>query len=110
MTPDAILEDCFQRAEASLQDRSTLNLEHWSRIERICLASKPRSPIRFLMSCLLAKLHNPALDPRKPYTKIGTPDSFSGRNEYDEQYVWKFAKRHRLPVNHNSLAHSEFPR
>jgi len=50
------------------------------------------------MACLLGKLHNPKVDPRKPYTEIGTADSFSGRT-YDEQYLAHFINQHRLPCN-----------
>jgi hypothetical protein len=50
------------------------------------------------MSCLLGKLHNPTVDPRKPYTEIGGNDSFSGRT-YDEKFLTKFINEHRLPVN-----------
>lgn len=41
------------------------------------------------MSCLLAKIHKPELDVRKPYTEIGSNDAFSGRT-YDEQYITPF--------------------
>ncbi|TAD77801.1 MAG: restriction endonuclease, SacI family [Oscillatoriales cyanobacterium] len=50
------------------------------------------------MSCLLAKLHRPEIDPRKPYTKIPGRDSFSGR-AYDEKYVKPFIDKHQLPAN-----------
>jgi len=50
------------------------------------------------MACLLAKLDRPDVDPRKPYTEIGTPDSFSGRS-YDEQHLTRFIQSHRLPCN-----------
>ena len=51
------------------------------------------------MTCTLAKIHHPSVDLRKPYTEIGGEDSFSGRAEYDEAYVWPFAVAHDLPVN-----------
>ena len=50
------------------------------------------------MACMLAKLDRPESDPRKPYTEIGTPDSFSGRS-FDEQHVGRFVLSHRLPCN-----------
>jgi hypothetical protein len=50
------------------------------------------------MSCLLGKLDNPKVDPRKPYTEIGGNSSFSGRT-YDERYLTPFINTHRLPVN-----------
>ena len=57
-----------------------------------------RAGVRLLMSCLLGKLDKPNVDPRKPYTEIGDPDSFSGRT-YDEQHLAPFINEHRLPVN-----------
>lgn len=52
-----------------------------------------------LLTCALAKIYRPEVDIRKPYTEIGDDDSFSGRAEYDETYVWPFAAKHELPVN-----------
>jgi len=51
-----------------------------------------------LLACALAKAHQPSLDIRKPYTKIGADDAYSGR-DYDETWIWPFASRHRLPCN-----------
>jgi len=50
------------------------------------------------MACLLAKTHKPETSPTKPYTEIGTPDSFSGRT-YDEKYLSPFIIDHDLPCN-----------
>lgn len=50
------------------------------------------------MACLLAKLHRPEVDLRKPYTEIGEPDAFSGRT-YDERYITAFINEHNLPCN-----------
>ncbi|GAP94965.1 hypothetical protein NIES2104_14840 [Leptolyngbya sp. NIES-2104] len=50
------------------------------------------------MACLLAKLHRPDVDIRKPYTEIGDIDSFSGRT-YDERYITAFINQHSLPCN-----------
>jgi len=52
-----------------------------------------------LMTCALAKIHRPTVDIRKPYTEIGDPDTFSGRAEYDEKYVWPFVSENDFPVN-----------
>lgn len=54
--------------------------------------------MRLLLACLLAKVHNPGVDIRKPYTAIGSPDSFSGRT-YDEKYLSPFIHEHGLPCN-----------
>jgi hypothetical protein len=48
------------------------------------------------MACLLAKIDNPKIDPRKPYTEIKAPDAFSGRT-YDEIHL-KSKNSSRLPV------------
>lgn len=50
------------------------------------------------MACLLAKLHRPDVDIRKPYTEIGDVDTFSGRS-YDERYITAFINEHDLPCN-----------
>lgn len=50
------------------------------------------------MACLLAKLHRPEVDIRKPYTEIKEPDAFSGRS-YDERYITAFITEHNLPCN-----------
>lgn len=52
-----------------------------------------------LMTCALAKIHQPEIDIRKPYTEIDGDDTFSGRAEYDEKYIWPFASENALPVN-----------
>ncbi len=68
------------------------------RIDYICRCLRNRAGVRLLMSCMLAKMHRPEVDPRKPYTAIGGNDSFSGRT-YDEQYLTGFITTHRLPCN-----------
>jgi hypothetical protein len=47
---------------------------------------------------MLAKIDDPKIDPRKPYTEIGGKTSFSGRT-YDEQYITHFINKHQLPCN-----------
>lgn len=69
-----------------------------SKIEFICRCNGTKGPIRFLMSCLLAKIDNPKVDIRKPYTEIKTGDSFSGRG-YDEAFVEPFIFKYKLPCN-----------
>ena len=62
-----------------------------------CLSN--RAGARMLLTCALAKIHQPTIDIRKPYTEIGDSDAFSGRAEYDEKYIWPFASSKDLPVN-----------
>lgn len=69
-------------------------------IELIC-RSPNRSGVRFLMSCLVAKLSDPNFDVRKPFKSLGGNDSYSGRY-YDEVYVGPFASKHELPINPTS--------
>lgn len=57
-----------------------------------------RAGTRLLLCSALAKIHNPALDIRKPYTEIGDDDAYSGRS-YDESFVTGFINAHHLPVN-----------
>lgn len=68
------------------------------KVVEICHNIRNRGVIRFLMSCLVAKIDNPAFDVRKPYTKIGGTDSFSGRH-YDEHPVQELITKYNLPTN-----------
>lgn len=98
MTPSERLEQILVDAVSSPVERKVRSIENRSRLERVCQSQSNRACIRLLMACLLAKLDRPELDPRKPYTEIGTPDAFSGRS-YDEQYLSSFIQVHRLPCN-----------
>jgi DNA adenine methylase len=69
-----------------------------SKVEMICRNRFNRAPARFLLACLLAKIDNPTVDIRKPYTEIGDPDSYSGRS-YDEAYIGAFVTEYDLPCN-----------
>lgn len=71
-----------------------------SDIEFVCRCSN-QAGTRFLLACVAAKLSNPTLDIRKPYTEIGGAGIYSGRS-YDQDYVAPFAFRHKLPVNATS--------
>lgn len=64
------------------------------RIELVVRSPHNRACVRFLLACALAKSAEPGLDIRKPYTEIGTPDSFSGR-VYDERYIGDFVRTQR---------------
>lgn len=69
-----------------------------AQVEFVCRNLQNRAGARLLLALLLAKTHRPEVDIRKPYTEIGTPDSYSGRS-YDESYVTAFISAHRLPCN-----------
>jgi DNA adenine methylase len=68
------------------------------RVDFICRYTGNRALVRLLMACLLAKIHRPDVDARKPYTQIGGADCFSGRR-YDEDYITRFISENRLPCN-----------
>ena len=93
-----ILEDSLKRAKARLSRPFISNSEIVARIATVVNCESNRAGVRLLMSCMLAKIDRPKIDPRKPYTKIGTKDCFSGRS-YDEQFVADFLVRHNLPCN-----------
>ena len=98
MTPEEILHKIYERAATAIITTVISDLVIRERVEYVCRCTSNRAGARLLMSCLLGKLDKPNVDPRKPYTKIGGPDSFSGRT-YDEHYLASFINEHRLPVN-----------
>ncbi len=98
LSPDKILQNIYDRASVDLGESVIADAAIRERIDYICCCMNNRSGVRLLMACLLGKLHNPNVDPRKPYTEIGGTDSFSGRT-YDEQYLTPFINQHRLPCN-----------
>jgi len=98
LTPDQILKSIYKKAAANLKKSVFKSVDIRERVEYVCRCLSNRAGVRLLMSCLLGKLHNPEVDPRKPYTEIGGDDSFSGRT-YDEQYLTPFINKHRLPCN-----------
>ena len=98
MTPEMILQGIYERASATLNTSTIPDPAIRERVDYVCRCMSNRAGIRLLMACLLAKLDKPGVDPRKPYTEIGSADSFSGRT-YDECYLTKFINEHRLPAN-----------
>jgi hypothetical protein len=93
-----VLENAYNEAA---QDLTTFTIKRptvLEKVEYICRCQSNRAAVRLLMACLLAKLEHPELDPRKPYTEIGTDDAFSGRT-YDEHYLTAFIMHHHLPCN-----------
>lgn len=93
-TPSDILKRCYEDAATDLERRRVED----TRVDEICQCDTNRSITRFLLSCLLAKTHQPRVDIRKPYTEIGGTDCYSGRS-YDEEFVSEFIVRHNLPLN-----------
>jgi hypothetical protein len=99
------MENCSPLLEASLK-RAQKNPGHCfvrdeeiaARVAAVVNCPSNRAGVRLLMACMLAKVHRPEIDPRKPYTKIGGKDCFSGRS-YDEQFIGDFITKHKLPCN-----------
>lgn len=97
-SPESILQNVFERASANLEETVILDSQIRENVDYVCRCISNRAGVRLLMACLLGKLHNPNVDPRKPYTEIGEPDCFSGRT-YDERYLTEFININRLPAN-----------
>lgn len=97
-TPASILDLAYQHAARDTATPIVRDTGIVSFTEYVCRNIQNRAGVRLLMSCLLAKIHNPAVDVRKPYTEIGDTDSFSGRS-YDEGYITAFINQHHLPCN-----------
>ncbi len=96
--PSQILKRALVRASASLSKPLLKDKKVLERTEYVCRCLRNRAGVRLLMACLLAKIDNPKVDLRKPYTEIGDPDAFSGRS-YDETYITHFVNENRLPCN-----------
>ena len=92
--PSEILDIAFQAASEAPADPTS---EITRQVEFVC-RNQNRAGARFLMACLLAKVHKPEIDIRKPYTKIAGDDAYSGRG-YDEKYIAPFIVQHALPCN-----------
>jgi len=89
MNPEDVLKNIQKHAEKSLTVSLLDDTVTSENIDYVCRCTSNRSGVRLIMACLLAKLDKPHVDPRKPYTEIGSDDSFSGRS-YDEHYLTAF--------------------
>ena len=98
ISPADILATAFRRASEDVDRPILENSEASRRIRFVCRCQENRAGVRLLMACLLAKIHEPEVDIRKPYTEIGDDDSYSGRT-YDERYIRPFITEHNLPCN-----------
>jgi DNA adenine methylase len=65
---------------------------------RLVIRSNTKAGIRAILACSLAKVIDPSIDIRKPYTEIGDNDSYSGRT-IDEAYIQSFITKNSLPAN-----------
>ena len=96
--PISVLEELYELANNNLSKSVVKLTETRNYIEAICRCNTNKAPIRFLMSCLLAKIDNQNVDIRKPYTEIKDNDTYSGRY-YDERYIELFVHKYKLPCN-----------
>ncbi|MDX2229837.1 MAG: restriction endonuclease, SacI family [Leptolyngbyaceae cyanobacterium bins.349] len=96
--PNAILDAALRHAHANLRQSLVDNQQIREDVDYVARNLKNRAGVRLLLACLLAKLHRPDVDIRKPYTEIGEADTFSGRT-YDERYITPFINAHNLPCN-----------
>ena len=93
-TPEQILDRIFKKASVAPYQPLIKKPAIAEQIETVCRTQ--HASIRLLMSCLLGKLIDPNVDPRKPYTEIQDADCFSGRT-IDEKYLATFITQHELP-------------
>jgi DNA adenine methylase len=98
ISPFDVLEDLLEKANSDLHASNIKSQEMQEKIESICRCNSNKAPVRFLMSCMLAKIHNPQVDIRKPYTEIEGDNTYSGRF-YDEKYVELLVHKYKLPCN-----------
>jgi len=96
--PRKLLDIALKRAPANISHPIVDNPEILNRVNSVCRNKTNRACVRLLLAALLAKVHRPEIDIRKPYTEIGGPDTYSGR-AYDEKYISEFIREHDLPCN-----------
>ncbi len=97
-TPPEILERLLARALRYTSTPEVKDQKILARIEYVSRCLSNRAAVRLLMSCMLAKIDRPQVNPLKPYTEIGGKDCFSGRT-YDERFLTHFINKHHLPCN-----------
>jgi hypothetical protein len=97
-TPTDLLYEVLRVAEGNLDSRSVEDETISGMIDYVAQCLGNRAGVRLLMSCMLARIDEPNVDPRQPYTEIGTEQCFSGRT-YDERYITSFINDNELPCN-----------
>ena len=96
--PADILRSVYERVSSDLTKPIVTIPDIAERIESVTRTPSNRACVRVLLACSLAKISNPKVDIRKPYTEIGDADVYSGR-DYDQDYISPFVHKHRLPCN-----------
>jgi hypothetical protein len=97
-SPKEILDVAYKRALDNVDSPLVSDTAIVGRVDFVCRNIQNRAGVRLLLACLLAKVHKPSIDIRKPYTEIGSSDCYSGRT-YDEAYVESFIIERELPCN-----------
>jgi SacI restriction endonuclease len=104
MPTDACLE-ILEKALGEAKERRQSFIKNSrirDRVAQAALCPSNRAGARFLLAATLAKIHQPRIDIRKPfiqaYSQEQKPDAYPGRN-YDEQYIFDFITRHKLPCS-----------
>ena len=97
-----ILEGAFREAESRLPEPFIKPSEIGEQIAYVALCPSNRAGVRFLLAATLAKIDQPKIDIRKPfiqaYSEDAKADAYTGRT-YDEQYIFDFITRHKLPCS-----------
>lgn len=96
------LEKAFKDAEAQLLDPFVTDKDLADRISFAATCPNNRAGARFLLAATLAKVTQPQVDIRKPFIQAypddQKTDAYPGRT-YDEQYIFGFITRHKLPCS-----------
>ena len=100
-SPSQILARMYAKANMNLAVSQITNSVASANIGYVVRCPSNRAGARLLMSCMLAKVHRPEIDPREPYTEIGSQTCFSGRT-YDEQHITEFINEYNLPCNNTT--------
>ena len=97
-----ILEKAYREAERHLSAPFVKEADFGQRITFAALCPSNRAGARFLLAATLAKIEQPVVDIRKPFIQAypanAKEDAYPGRN-YDEQYVFEFITKHKLPCS-----------
>lgn len=101
-TSSEILEKAYKVAEAQLTKKFVSDSSIRDAISFAALCPRNRAGARFLLAATLAKIDKPGIDVRKPFIQAYPDDvkadAYPGRN-YDEQYVFDFITKHKLPCS-----------
>jgi SacI restriction endonuclease len=97
-----ILESAYRAAESQRRRSFVKDSQIRNEIAEAALCPNNRAGARFLLAATLAKVQQPRIDIRKPFIQAYPADqkenAYPGRH-YDEQYVFDFITRHKLPCS-----------